>query len=224
MRILVVEDEPNLNEVISKKLKSENYAVDSCFDGAAAEEYLAMAAYDIVVLDIMLPQKNGLSVLADMRGKGDKTPVLLLTAKSGIEDRIKGLDTGADDYLVKPFAFGELMARLRALTRRPVGNINNVYEIADLIVDTDARTTTRDGKAISLSSKEFAVLENLIRNKGIVLSREKIEQNAWDFSFEGGSNVVDVYIRYLRKKIDDDFPVKLIHTIRGAGYVLKVEE
>lgn len=224
MRILVVEDEPNLNGVIAKKLKTENYAVDSCFDGIAAEEYLAATDYDIVVLDIMLPGKNGLSVLADMRGKGDKTPVLLLTAKDGIEDRIRGLDAGADDYLVKPFAFGEMMARLRALTRRPVGHINNVYELADLVVDTDARTTTRDGKSISLSSKEFAVLENLIRNKGIVLSREKIEQNAWDFSFEGGSNVVDVYIRYLRKKIDDDFPVKLIHTVRGSGYVLKVEE
>jgi two-component system, OmpR family, copper resistance phosphate regulon response regulator CusR len=224
MRILVVEDEPNLNGVIVKKLKTQNYAVDSCLDGIAAEEHLAAADYDVVVLDIMLPRKNGLTVLADMRSKGDKTPVLLLTAKDGIEDRIKGLDAGADDYLVKPFAFGEMMARLRALTRRPVGHINNVYEFAGLVVDTDARTTTRDGKSIPLSSKEFAVLENLIRNKGIVLSRERIEQNAWDFSYEGGSNVVDVYIRYLRKKIDDDFPVKLIHTVRGSGYVLKVEE
>lgn len=224
MRILVVEDEPNLNEVITKRLKSENYAVDCCFDGITAEEFLAVAQYDVVVLDVMLPNKDGLSVLEDMRRKNDNTPVLLLTAKAGVDDRIRGLDIGADDYLIKPFAFGELLARLRSLTRRPVGSANNVYELAGLIVDTDAHTVSRDGISISLSSKEFAILENLIQNKGIVLSREKIEQNAWDFSFEGGSNVVDVYIRYLRKKVDDGYPIKLIHTVRGTGYVLKVEE
>jgi len=224
VRILVVEDEPNLNEVIVKKLKSENYAVDSCFDGVQALDYLGSVNYDIVILDILLPKKDGTSVLIDMRAIGNKTPVLLLTAKDSINDRIMGLDLGADDYLTKPFAFGELMARLRAITRRPAGNTTNKYEIADLLVDTDTHTAVRAGKNILLSSKEFSVLENLIRNKGIVLTREKIEQNAWDFSFEGGSNVVDVYISYLRKKIDGDNPVKLIHTIRGAGYVLRVEE
>jgi two-component system copper resistance phosphate regulon response regulator CusR len=224
VRILIVEDEPNLNEVLAKKLKSENYAVDCCFDGLQAMDYLDAASYDIVVLDIMLPKKDGISVLSDLRSKGDSTPVLILTAKNSIDERIKGLDTGADDYLTKPFAFGELMARLRALTRRPAGQATNQYELADLVVDTDTRTAVRAGKTISLSHKEFAVLENLMRNKGVVLTRDKIEQNAWDFSFEGGSNVVDVYISYLRKKIDDDFPIKLIHTIRGAGYVMRVDE
>lgn len=224
MRILIVEDEPNLNEVLAKKLKSENYAVDCCFDGLQAMDFLDAACYDLVILDLMLPKKNGLSVLSELRTKGDSTPVLLLTARDSVDDRIKGLDAGADDYLVKPFAFGELMARLRALTRRPAGQATNQYELADLVVDTDTRTAVRAGKAIALSYKEFAVLENLIRNKGIVLTRDKIEQNAWDFSFEGGSNVVDVYISYLRKKIDGDFSVKLIHTIRGAGYVMRVEE
>jgi two-component system copper resistance phosphate regulon response regulator CusR len=224
VRILVVEDERNLNQVLCKKLKLENYAVDCCFDGLEALDYLTTADYDVIVLDIMMPQKDGYSVLSEMRAKGYKTPVLLLTAKDSIDDRIKGLDLGADDYLTKPFSFGELMARLRALTRRPVGQTTNRYEFEDLVVDTDTRTATRGGENISLSHKEFAVLENLIRNKEVVLTRDQIEQNAWDISFEGGSNVVDVYIRFLRKKIDDEFPVKLIHTVRGTGYVMRVEE
>jgi DNA-binding response OmpR family regulator len=159
-----------------------------------------------------------------MRVNGNKTPVLLLTAKDSIDDRIKGLDFGADDYLTKPFSFGELMARLRAITRRPAGQATNQYEIADLVVNTDTLTAVRGGKNIPLSHKEFVVLENLIRNKGVVLTREKIEENGWDFSFEAGSNVVDVYISYLRKKIDGGFSVKLIHTIRGVGYVMREEE
>jgi len=224
MRILVVEDERNLNEVLGKQLKQESHSVDCCFDGIQALEYIGAAEYDVIILDVMMPHLNGYEVLKEMRNMDDKTPVLFLTAKDSIEDRIKGLNLGADDYLTKPFAFGELVARLHAITRRPSGQITNRYEIADLIVDGDNRTVTRAGKNISLSHKEFAVLENLIRNKGIVLTRDKIEQNAWDFSFEGGSNVVDVYIRYLRKKIDEDFPVKLIHTVRGTGYVMRVEE
>jgi two-component system copper resistance phosphate regulon response regulator CusR len=224
MRVLIVEDERNLNEVLGKQLKQENYLVDSCFDGVQALDYLSAADYDAVILDIMLPLMDGYSVLKEMRSMGIKTPVLFLTAKDSIDDRIKGLNLGADDYLTKPFAFGELLARLRVITRRPIGQISNRYELADLIVDAGDRTVTRAGKNIPLSHKEFAVLENLIRNKGIVLTRDKIEQNAWDFSFEGGSNVVDVYIRYLRKKIDQDFPVKLIHTVRGTGYVMRVEE
>jgi two-component system copper resistance phosphate regulon response regulator CusR len=224
MRVLIVEDERNLNEVLGKQLKQENYFVDSCFDGVQALDYLSAADYDAVILDIMLPLMDGYSVLKEMRSMGIKTPVLFLTAKDSIADRIKGLNLGADDYLTKPFAFGELLARLRVITRRPIGQISNRYELADLIVDAGDRTVTRAGKNIPLSHKEFAVLENLIRNKGIVLTRDKIEQNAWDFSFEGGSNVVDVYIRYLRIKIDQDFPVKLIHTVRGTGYVMRVEE
>lgn len=224
MRILVVEDEADLNNVLVKKLQSENYAVDSCLDGLEAMEYIEAAVYDVILLDIMLPKKDGIAVLNNMRVKGNKTPVLLLTAKDSIDDRIKGLDSGADDYLTKPFSFGELMARLRAITRRPAGQATNHYEIADLVVNTDTQTAVRGGKNIPLSHKEFVVLENLIRNKGVVLSREKIEENGWDFSFEGGSNVVDVYISYLRKKIDGGFQVKLIHTIRGSGYVMREEK
>ena len=223
MRILVVEDEPNLNQVLVKSLKSEGFAVDSCSDGKEALDYLKIGKYDVILLDIMLKRVSGLEVLEKLRADKDDTSVLILTALDSIEDRVKGLDLGADDYLVKPFAFSELMARIRALTRRNTGNTTNSYEVGDLIVNVDTRTVIRAGKNIVLSNKEFGILEYMIRNKGVVLSRDKIEQNAWDFSFDGGSNVVDVYIRYLRKKIDDDYDVKLIHTIRGAGYVLRGE-
>ena len=224
MRILVVEDEKKLNELISSKLKLEHYSVDSCFDGTDALDYLRGAEYDAVVLDIMLPGMSGLDVLRHIRRKDDRTPVLLLTAKDSIEDRVKGLDTGADDYLVKPFAFDELMARIRVMIRRGSQSISNVFTLADLAVDCDARTVTRGGIPITLSSKEFSVLEYMIRNAGTVLSRDKISRHIWNYDYEGGSNVVDVYIRYLRKKLDEGHTPKLIHTIRGAGYVLRVEE
>ena len=224
MRILVVEDEKKLNELISSKLKLEHYSVDSCYDGTDALDYLRGAEYDAVVLDIMLPGMSGLDVLRHIRRKDDRTPVLLLTAKDSIEDRVKGLDTGADDYLVKPFAFDELMARIRVMIRRGSQSISNVFTLADMVVDCDARTVTRGGIPITLSSKEFSVLEYMIRNAGTVLSRDKISRHIWNYDYEGGSNVVDVYIRYLRKKLDEGHTPKLIHTIRGAGYVLRVEE
>lgn len=224
MRVLVVEDERDLQNVIKKRLQAEHYSVDACDNGLDALEYLSMANYDVVVLDIMIPGLDGLHVLKEMRVNHDDTPVLLLTAKDGIDDRVKGLDAGADDYVVKPFAFDELLARLRVLTRRKVGNPTNIFEIADLTVDCNAHTVTRGNKQINLSSKEFAMLEYLIRNKGIVLSREQIEQHTWDYDYEGASNIIDVYIRYLRKKIDHDFEPKLIHTVRGAGYVLRVKQ
>ena len=224
MRILVVEDEKKLNELISSKLKLEHYSVDSCYDGTDALDYLRGAEYDAVVLDIMLPGMSGLDVLRHIRRKDDRTPVLLLTAKDSIEDRVKGLDTGADDYLVKPFAFDELMARIRVMIRRGSQSVSNVFTLADLAVDCDARTVTRGGIPITLSSKEFSVLEYMIRNAGTVLSRDKISRHIWNYDYEGGSNVVDVYIRYLRKKLDEGHTPKLIHTIRGAGYVLRVEE
>lgn len=221
MRILLAEDEKNLNDIIVKTLKKEHYSVDSCFNGEEALDYMQCAEYDIVILDIMMPKKNGLDVLSSIRKSGNKVPVLLLTAKDSIEDRVRGLDQGADDYLVKPFATDELLARLRALLRRECGRLDNTYRIANLTVDIAARTAYRDEVEISLSSKEFSILEYLISNQGIVLTRDKIEQHIWNYDYDGGSNVVDVYIRYLRKKIDDGFTPKLIHTIRGAGYVLK---
>lgn len=223
MRVLIVEDELDLQNVLEKRLKAEHYSVDACANGNDAMDYIEMASYDVIVLDIMLPGLNGLEILEKMRSQNNKTPVLLLTAKDSIGDRVKGLDLGADDYLVKPFAFDELLARLRALTRRQVGSATNQFQLDDLVVDCNSYTVTRANQKIELSSKEFALLEYLIRNKGVVLSREKIEQHVWNYDYDGGSNIIDVYIRYLRKKIDSGFDKKLIHTVRGAGYVLRVE-
>ena len=224
MRILVVEDEKSLNRLISQMLIKEHYSVDSVYRGDDAEDYLRGAEYDAIVLDIMLPGKSGLEVLRGMRSRKDTTPVLLLTAKDSISDRVAGLDAGADDYLVKPFASDELLARIRVMIRRSSGNISNVFTLSDLTVDCDARTVERSGRKIALATREFDILEYMIRNSGKVLSREKISQHIWNYGYEGGSNVVDVYIRYLRKKLDDDFDKKLIHTVRGAGYVLRAEE
>ena len=224
MRILVVEDEKNLNDIIVKKLKLEKYGVDSCFDGKEALDYIFSTDYDAVILDIMLPKLDGFEVLKKIRSQEIKTPVLLLTARDGIDDRVKGLAYGADDDLVKPFAFDELLARIRVMLRRTSNNVNNVFTIADLIVDCDSQTVTRNNNAIKLSAREFTILEYMIRNKEKVLTRDKIEQHIWNYDYEGGTNVIDVYVRYLRKKIDDDYTPKLIHTIRGVGYVLKVEK
>lgn len=223
MRILVVEDERDLNSIIVKRLNKAGYSVDTCYDGEEALDYMRMGEYDVILLDIMMPKMNGLDVVRTLRKKRDKTPVLLLTAKDAIEDRVMGLDSGAADYLVKPFAFDELLARVRVLTRRSIDEVTNVFAVANLSVDCDTRIVKRGETVIPLSSKEFSVLEYMIRNQGVVLSRAKIEQHIWNFDYEGGSNVIDVYIRYLRKKIDQDFEPKLIHTIRGAGYVLRDE-
>ena len=223
MRILIAEDQKDLNKVLTKKLTAEGYSVDSCFDGEEALDFLNMAQYDGVILDIMMPRLDGLSVVKHMRASGDATPVLFLTARDSVEDKVRGLDLGANDYLVKPFSFEELMARVRALTRKSTAENSPVYEICDLRLDTGSHSVTRSDKKIKLSAKEFALLEYLLRNKGQVLSREKIENNLWNFDYEGGTNAVDVYIRYLTKKIDEDFSPRLIHTVRGVGYVLKDE-
>lgn len=224
MRLLIAEDEKDLNRVLVNQLTAAGYTADACFDGEEALDFLRLAEYDAVILDIMMPKLDGLQVLKSMREKRDKTPVLLLTARDGVEDRVKGLDCGADDYLVKPFAFDELAARIRVLMRRSSGQTDNCFTLSDLVVDCDRRSVRRGDTKISLSSREFSILEYMIRNQSIVLSREKIEQHIWNFDYAGGSNVVDVYIRYLRRKIDDPFTPKLIHTVRGAGYVLKVME
>lgn len=222
MRILVAEDERDLNEILCKKLRSEDYCVDGCFDGEEALDYLASVEYDAVILDIMMPKRSGLQVVEQLRRQGDHTPVLFLTARDSIDDRVTGLDAGADDYLVKPFAFDELLARLRVMTRKRSGERSNLFTIDDLTLDIRSKRVERGGVELKLSAKEYALLEYLIRNKGVVLSRIQIEENIWGFDYEGSSNIVDVYIRYLRRKIDKDHPVKLIHTIRGSGYVLKL--
>ena len=223
MRILVVEDEPGLNMLIAQKLEKEHYSVDSCLSGTEAEDYIRCAEYDGIILDIMLPGTDGLTILRTLRAAGDRTPVLLLTAKDTITDRVNGLDAGADDYLVKPFAFEELLARVRVMMRHGSQAATDVISVADLTVDCKARTVKRGETAISLTGKEFDILEYLIRNTGIVLTRDKIGQHIWNYDYEGSSNVVDVYVRYLRKKLDDRYVPKLIHTVRGTGYVLREE-
>lgn len=221
MRILVAEDEKDMNRIICKRLKEEGYSVDSCFDGVEVFDYLACAEYDAIVLDIMMPRMDGLQVLRKLRDDNNQIPVLLLTAKDRVEDRVTGLDAGADDYLVKPFAVQELLARIRVMLRKPASVKTTMYTLADLEVHTDTHQVIRANQELHLSAKEFSLLRYMIQNAGIVLSREKLEQHIWNYDFSGGSNVIDVYIRYLRKKIDDGFDKKLIHTIRGEGYVLR---
>lgn len=223
MRLLIVEDEKDLRNIIKKRLVREHYSVDSCKDGEEAMDFISMTSYDGILLDIMLPGKDGFTILKEVRAMGNDTPILLLTARDGVEDRVKGLDLGADDYLIKPFAFEELLARIRVMMRRKPQFVSNQLKIADLVLDRDTKQVRRAGEEIKLSSKEFMVLECLMRNKNIVMSRQQIEQNAWNYDFEGGSNVIDVYIRYLRKKIDAKYEKKLIHTVRGAGYVMREE-
>ena len=224
MRILVAEDERDLNRLISEELEEAGYSVDRCYDGGEAMDFVDSAVYDAAVLDIMMPVKSGREVVREMRARGISTPVLFLTALDGVDDRVAGLDDGADDYLVKPFAFPELLARLRAMTRKYARVKSSVLTAGELTLDTASRRVARGGREINLSVKEFAILEYLMRNKGVVLSREKIENNAWNYDYEGGSNVVDVYISYLRRKIDGGFDKKLLHTVRDAGWMIKEEE
>lgn len=221
MRILVAEDERDMNQIIVRRLTWEGYTVDACYDGQEALDYLEGAQYDGVILDVMMPRLDGFQVVQAMRDRGDATPVLFLTARDTLADKVAGLDLGGDDYLVKPFQFEELLARLRAMTRRQAGKPSNEYTCGDLTVDSARHIVTRGGEEIQLAAKEYALLEYLIRNQGIVLSREQIESNLWSYDYAGGSNLVDVYIRLLRKKLDDGYETKLIHTVRGYGYVLK---
>lgn len=223
MRILVVEDELHLLDVLKKRLTKEHYSVDTCSNGLDAMDYIETTAYDGIVLDIMLPGLDGISILRRMRQAGSATPVLLLSARGSIQDRVEGLDMGADDYLPKPFAFEELLARLRVMMRRQsTADVREEQlQVADLCLDLRTHTVTRSGQVIALSAKEYAVLEYLMRNAGAVLSRTQIEQHVWNYDYLGASNMIDVYIRYLRKKLDDPFERKLIHTVRGKGYVIR---
>ena len=221
MRILVAEDEKHLNHIISETLEDEGWSVDSCYNGADALDYALSADYDLIILDIMMPKMDGLQMLRELRKTEDSTPVLFLTARDGLADRVEGLESGGDYYLVKPFEFPELMAVVRTLTRKYTGNRSNVFVIEDLSLDTSAHTVTRAGKDIDLSAREFALLEYMLRNRGIVLSREMIENNLWNYDYEGGTNVVDVYMGYLRKKMDTGFEKKLIHTVWGKGWVIR---
>ena len=220
MRLLIAEDDRMTADTLAKRLKEEHYAVDVCYDGQEAWAYLNSAAYDVAVLDIMMPGMDGMTLVRRLRSADIHTPVLLLTARDAVSDRVEGLNAGADDYLVKPFAFEELSARLRVLTRRTKQTTNR-FALCDLVVDADRRTASRGEEEIALTSREYALLEYMIRNKGRVLSRNQILEHVWSYDYEGASNMVDVYIRTLRRKIDEGRAVKLIHTVRYAGYVLK---
>jgi len=221
MRILIAEDERDLNRIITKKLTSDGYSVDSCFDGREAMDILSYTDYDAVILDIMMPEADGFAVLQALRSAGKSTPVLFLTARDSIADRVKGLDSGANDYLIKPFFFEELGARLRAMIRTSHGAADSKLTVGDLTLDCASQRVTRGGHEITLSAKEYSLLEYMMHNRDRILSREQIENHIWNYDYEGGTNVVDVYISYLRRKIDGGQEQKLIHTVRGRGYVLR---
>lgn len=223
MRLLVVEDEKKVSSFIKKGLEEEGYAVDLAFDGRTGLQMAMERVHDLIVLDINLPGMNGLSILHELRRSKVQTPVLLLTVRANIEDRVLGLDSGADDYLTKPFAFDELVARIRALLRRQTGPSQPVLQFADLQLDPAHRTVFRGGRKIELTAKEFALLDYFMRNPDRVLTRTRIAEHVWDYDFDSATNVIDVYVNYLRKKIDTEGSKRLIHTVRGAGYVLKEE-
>lgn len=225
MRVLIVEDERKISAYVKRGLEESGYAVDAAYTGQEALDWAVSAPYDVIVLDIMLPEMDGLAVCRELRRQKNRTPVLMLTARDSIDDRVAGLDAGADDYLVKPFAIKELLARLRALSRR-AGDLpkSPIMEFSDLTLDTSTRQVKRNGHTIELATKEYAVLECLMREPERVLTRTMIAEHVWNYDTINQSNVVDVYIRNLRRKIDDPFDIKLIHTIRGAGYRLSLNE
>jgi heavy metal response regulator len=223
MRILVVEDEKKVASFIKRGLEEESFSVDMAYDG---EEGLYMAEsnpYDLILMDLMLPKMDGLSVIKELRNKGNKTPVLCLTAKDTVEDIVSGLDSGSDDYLTKPFAFAELVARVRALLRRGTQDRGAEIRFADLRLDPVAHKVWRSNKEIELTAKEYALLEYFMRNPNQILTRTMIAEHVWDYTFDSFTNIIDVYVNYLRKKVDRDYDKKLIHTVRGIGYVMKEE-
>lgn len=224
MRILFIEDDKSLQDVISKRLKSEGYNVDSCFDGQEGFDFAENCKYDCIILDIMLPKLNGIELLKKLRSNGNQSNIIILTAKDGIPERVIGLNAGADDYLTKPFEYDELLARIRALMRRNGEIKGNILTLDNLVMNINDHTVNRGEKDIVLTSKEYALLEYLMRNQGQILTRTQIADHVWGFDFEYDSNVVDVYIRYLRGKIDNNFDKKLIQTVRGFGYVMRDKE
>src|ERR687890_1694552 len=221
MRILVIEDDPTVGQYVKRGLEEHRWAVDLATDGEEGERRAASEAYDLIVLDMRLPGKNGLDVLQSLRAKGFERPVLVLTAQDAVDAKVRTLRAGADDYVTKPFAFEELLARVEALARRPRSLASPRLRVADLVLDQNTREVQRDGERIELTPKEYAVLEYLMRHAGRVMSRTLITEYAWGYHFDPGTNIVDVVINHLRKKIDASNPQKLIHTVRGVGYVLK---
>ncbi len=218
MRVLIVEDEVQIADFISRGLSEQGYAVDVAYDGDEALDWVDIAQFDVIILDVMLPARSGIEVCRTLRERGIRTPILMLTARDAVEDRVRGLDSGADDYLVKPFAFAELLARIRAITRREPVALGVVLQVGDLILDTATREVSRQGIHIELTAKEYSLLEFLMRHRNQVLTRTMIAEHVWNYDFDNVTNVIDVHIRNLRRKIDDTFLKKLIQTARGAGY------
>jgi DNA-binding response OmpR family regulator len=223
VRILLVEDEPRVAAFVAKGLREQAYAIDIARDGEEALYFAAVNAYDLLILDVMLPVKDGYAVCRELRRAGARTPILMLTARDAVDDRVAGLDCGADDYLTKPFDFKELLARLRALSRRSAEVRPAVMRVADLVLNTANHAVSRGGKPVSLTAKEYAFLEFLVLNENRIVNREQIAQHVWDENFDPFSNVIDVYVRRLRTKIDAGFDRPLIHTRRGEGYILTAE-
>ncbi len=223
MRILVVEDEKKVGSFIKKGLEEENYAVDIAYDGEEGLTLAQINEYDLILLDIMLPRLDGMEVLRQIRRNGSNVPILMLTAKDSVEDIVSGLDGGSDDYLTKPFSFDELVARVRALLRRKAKEKTDLLTVGDLSLSTSTHRVKRGGREIELTAKEYALLEYFMRNPNRVLTRVLITEHVWDYHFDPSTNVIDVYVNYLRKKIDQGFEKKLIHTIRGSGYIMKDE-
>ena len=219
MRVLLIEDDKKIANALSKGLKEESYAVDIAADGITGEEFAKTNEYDIIILDIMLPNQDGWVTCANLRKAKVLTPILMLTALNDVSDKIKGLDQGADDYLAKPFHFGELLARLRALIRRQSQSRTASIELFDVKLDLNTHTASRNGKVIQLSTKEFALLELFVMNPNKILSRDFISEHLWDMNFDPRSNVIEAFIKFLRQKIDKDFDKPLIHTVRGSGYI-----
>jgi heavy metal response regulator len=221
VRILIVEDEKKVAGFIKKGLEEETYAVDVAYDGEEGFHLASMNQYDLVILDLMLPKMDGLEVLTQLRDKKVNTPILLLTAKDAVEDRVTGLNKGADDYLTKPFAFSELLARIRSLLRRGQAETQTELKVGDLVLDMVSHKVSREGEEIELTGKEYSLLEYFMRNEGKVLTRTMIAEHVWDYNFDTFTNVIDVYVNHLRKKIDKKYPTKLLHTLRGVGYVMR---